>query len=53
MHRHCKKLQKMCVCHYDLMNDEKQCKELKSDQNSSPPKDEQLAQHFILRKQDQ
>jgi len=35
------------------MNDEKQCKELKSDQNSSPPKDEQLAQHFILRKQDQ
>jgi hypothetical protein len=35
------------------MNDKQQRKELKSDQNSSPPKDEQLAQHFILRKQDQ
>jgi hypothetical protein len=29
------------------MNDEKQHKELKFDQNSSPSKDEQLAQHFI------
>jgi len=35
------------------MNDEKQHKELKSDQNSCPPKDEQLAQHFILWKQGQ
>jgi hypothetical protein len=39
MHRHCEKLEEMCVCHYDLINDEKQHKELKSDENSSPPKD--------------
>lgn len=42
----------MCVYNYDLMNDNKQHEELKSDQKNSPPTDEKLAQHFILWKQD-